>query len=237
MIKVLIVDDDPMVAEFNKRYLEELEGFTLVDVVHSPDAAQDVLQKKKVDLLLLDNFMPGRTGLELIRHLRTLQTRLDVIFITAASDANTIRDALSFGAFDYLIKPFEFDRFKQALLRYKGKWDLLTNQEVFNQKELDQQILHEQQHQAMEAESLPKGLTKATLKVVMDAIQLKKSDSFSTEDIAEITQISRVSIRKYLKFLKSIGVLGERMTYGTIGRPIYQYVYKEMNVDVLSKYY
>ncbi|MGD7055229.1 response regulator [Sutcliffiella horikoshii] len=235
MIKVLIVEDDPMVAEFNKRYLEELDGFTLVDVVHSPDAAQEVLKKKEVDLLLLDNFMPGKTGLELIRNLRALQTRLDVIFITAASDAETIRAALSYGAFDYLIKPFEFDRFKQALLRYKGKVDLLSNQQVFNQKELDQQILHEQ-HQVMEAESLPKGLTKATLKVVMDAIQVKKSNSFSTEDIAEITQISRVSIRKYLKFLKSIGVLGERMTYGTIGRPIYQYVYKEMNADILSKY-
>ncbi len=237
MIKVLIVDDDPMVAEFNKRYLEELEGFTLVDVVHSPDAAQEVLKDKDVDLLLLDNFMPGKTGLELIRNVRALQTRLDVIFITAASDAETIRAALSYGAFDYLIKPFEFERFKQALLRYRGKVDLLSNQQVFNQKELDQQILYEQQHQAMEAESLPKGLTKATLKVVMDAIQLKKSNSFSTEDIAEITQISRVSVRKYLKFLKSIGVLGERMTYGTIGRPIYQYVYKEMNADLLSKYY
>jgi CitB family two-component system response regulator MalR len=236
MIKVLILDDDPMVAEFNKRYLEELDGFALVDIVHTPDAAQNVLQKKEVDLLLLDNFMPGKTGLELMRNLRTAQARLDVIFITAASDAQTIQSALSYGAFDYLIKPFEFDRFKQALLRYKDKWTLLSNQHVFNQIELDQRILH-QQHQAIEAESLPKGLTKATLKVVMDAIQLKKSDSFSTEDIAEITQISRVSIRKYLKFLKSIGVLGERMTYGTIGRPIYQYVYKEMNVDVLSKYY
>ncbi|WP_339147465.1 MULTISPECIES: response regulator [unclassified Sutcliffiella] len=236
MIKVLILDDDPMVAEFNKRYLEELDGFALVDIVHTPDAAQNVLQKKEVDLLLLDNFMPGKTGLELMRNLRAAQARLDVIFITAASDAQTIQSALSYGAFDYLIKPFEFDRFKQALLRYKDKWTLLSNQHVFNQIELDQRILH-QKHQAIEAESLPKGLTKATLKVVMDAIQLKKSDSFSTEDIAEITQISRVSIRKYLKFLKSIGVLGERMTYGTIGRPIYQYVYKEMNVDVLSKYY
>ncbi|MCM3619073.1 response regulator [Sutcliffiella horikoshii] len=236
MIKVLILEDDPMVAEFNKRYLEELEGFALVAIAHTPDAAIEILQKKEVDLLLLDNFMPGKTGLELLRNLRTAQARLDVIFITAASDAPTIRTALSYGAFDYLIKPFEFDRFKQALLRYKDKWTLLSNQQVFNQKELDQQILH-QQHKTTEVENLPKGLTKATLKVVMDAIQMKKSDSFSTEEISEITQISRVSIRKYLKFLKSIGVLGERMTYGTIGRPIYQYVYKEMNVDVLSKYY
>ncbi|KMJ58749.1 transcriptional regulator [Bacillus sp. LL01] len=236
MIKVLILDDDPMVAEFNKRYLEELDGFILVDIVHTPDAAQEVLQNKEVDLILLDNFMPGQTGLELLRNLRVIQARTDVIFITAASDAQTIQSALNYGAFDYLIKPFEFDRFKQALLRYKEKWTLLSEQKVFSQKELDQQILH-QQHQAMEMDNLPKGLTKATLKVVMDAIQLKKYDSFSTEDIAEITQISRVSIRKYLKFLKSIGVLGERMTYGTIGRPIYQYVYKEMNVDILSKYY
>jgi CitB family two-component system response regulator MalR len=233
---VLILDDDPMVAEFNKRYLQELEGFAIVDIVHTAKDADLSLQKNEVDLILLDNFMPGKTGIELLQKIRETQAKTDVIFITAASDSKTIQSALRYGAFDYLIKPFEFERFQQALLRYKDKWKLLKRQNVLSQKELDQQILH-QEKELIEAAGLPKGLTKATLKVVMDAVKIKKLEPFSTEDIAELTQISRVSIRKYLKFLNDIGVLGERMTYGTIGRPIYQYVYKEMNSDVLSKYF
>jgi CitB family two-component system response regulator MalR len=234
MIKVLILDDDPMVAEFNKRYLEEIEGFILIDTVHSVREALVVLQEKEVDLLLLDNFMPGESGIELLRQIRDKGTITDVIFITAASDTETIQTALRYGALDYLIKPFDFDRFNQALTRYREKRSLLKKQKVISQEVLDNQILNQERKVATTA--LPKGLTKATLQVVVHAIKERKEAPFSTEEIAEITEISRVSIRKYLRFLKDIGVLGERMTYGTIGRPIYLYVYSEINSEILTKY-
>ncbi len=234
MIKVLILDDDPMVAEFNKRYLDELKGFRLLAISHSVQEALEVMKEKEVDLLLLDNFMPGETGLELLRKIREKDQDTDVIFITAASDTETIQKALRYGAFDYLIKPFEFDRFKQALISYSDKQTLFNKRKSVSQAELDEKCLNQDYDGC--TGSLPKGLTQATLQVVVNAIMELKSEPFSTEDVVERTDISRVSVRKYLKFLKEIGLLGERMTYGTIGRPIYLYVYSEVNSPALKKY-
>ncbi len=63
MIKVIIVEDDPMVAELNKRYIELVEGFEVQAVLHSADAALQMLDTCAVDLVLLDIFMPGMNGM------------------------------------------------------------------------------------------------------------------------------------------------------------------------------
>lgn len=70
MIRVLIVEDDPMVAEFNKRYLEQVEGFQLVSVVSSVNEALNLLEKQTIDLILLDIFIPGMNGLDLLLLIR-----------------------------------------------------------------------------------------------------------------------------------------------------------------------
>ncbi len=65
MIKVLIVEDDPMVAMLNTHYLEQVGGFELVQAVNSVKSAIEVLEESRVDLVLLDIFMPEETGFEL----------------------------------------------------------------------------------------------------------------------------------------------------------------------------
>ncbi|MFC0560588.1 response regulator [Halalkalibacter alkalisediminis] len=226
MIKVLILDDDPMVAEFNKRYLNEVEGYELAAMAKSFTEAMEVIKTVDIDLLLLDIYMAGKNGLELLQHIRTKNKwKIDVILVTAADDVDSIQTALRYGAVDYIIKPFEFERFNQALTTYREKYHLLNKQNSFNQAELDRKILH--QNESKHA-SLPKGLTPNTLKVIVDAILEKRDEPFSTDEIAERVQVSRVSVRKYIKFLKEMGVLGERMTYGAIGRPVYLYVNKDL---------
>ncbi|KHF39497.1 response regulator [Halalkalibacter okhensis] len=226
MIKVLILDDDPMVAEFNKRYLQEVDGFELVAIAKSFNEALDVIKQEKVDLLLLDIYMAGKSGLDLLQHIRTKDKwEIDVILVTAADDVDSIQTALRYGAVDYIIKPFEFERFNQALTTYREKHYLLNKQNSLKQEELDRKILHKNEKKQM---SLPKGLTTNTLQVIVSAILHKKEEPFSTDEIAETVQVSRVSVRKYIKYLKEIGVLGERMTYGAIGRPVYLYVNKDL---------
>lgn len=234
MINVLIVEDDPMVAEFNKRYLSKVEGFQLVDIAGSVEEATKLMEEKEngIDLILLDVYMPGENGLDMLSTIRKKGLPIDVILITAATDTENIQSALHYGAIDYLIKPFEFARFKQALMRYKEKFEILHKRERLNQKELDQKLLNSEREKMMEDKVLPKGLTKSTLLIIIDTI--KKVKSFSTDDIAESTGISRVSVRKYLMFLVDIDVLEETLTYG-IGRPVYQYSYKG-NSDILDAY-
>jgi two-component system, CitB family, response regulator MalR len=227
MIKVLIVEDDPMVAEFNKRYLKEMKGFHLSGIVHNVRDAREFLNKEQVNLILLDVYMPGATGLELLHFIREQEIAVDVILITAAADTEKIQTALRLGAVDYLIKPFEFERFSQALVQYKDKYTFFEKSRIFNQEELDERILHSEQRPSGELIiDLPKGLTSSTLQNIIDVIKSKEGSLFSTDDIAESTLISRVSVRKYLKYLTHLGVLEESLTYG-IGRPVYFYTLKK----------
>lgn len=234
MIKVLIVEDDPMVAEFNKRYLEQVGGFRLVEIAHSVDEALTVLEQKEIDLILLDIFMPGMNGLELLSQIRKLGKGVDVIVVSAARDSYSIKKALQFGAVDYLIKPFEFDRFYEALMAYRIRTSLMKEQDKLSQAELDKQIF--QKDFPIKSKELPKGLTRDTLKLVWDRIQETKEELFSTEEIAQRVGISRVSMRKYLSFLADIGVIKTEVFYGSVGRPVYKHRYLPSKGDII-KYY
>ncbi|TCN26783.1 response regulator [Mesobacillus foraminis] len=226
MIKVLIVEDDPMVAELNKRYLMEVEGFLHGGSVETAEAAIEFINRESIDLVLLDVYMPGGNGLEFLTYVRERKLQVDVIMITAASDAEKIQTALRYGAADYLIKPFEFERFQQALSKYKEKRDFFQQNTSVMQKELDEKILGpEQREQGDRSEVLPKGLTKSTLQSVIQVIQKRGGTPFSTDELAEDTGISKVSVRKYLKFLTEENILEESLTYG-IGRPVYLYKWK-----------
>lgn len=220
MIRVVIVEDDPMVAEFNKRYLEMVEGFELAAMANSADEALLVLNKDEIDLVLLDIFMPGMNGLELLTKIRTAGKGVDVIIVTAACDSSSIKTALRFGAMDYIIKPFEFERLNAALTDYRDLVKLMQAQERINQLELDNCILYKEQPGAA---SIPKGIDRNTLKNTWEKVRDLRQVAFSTEEMAGYVGISRVSMRKYLDFLKNIGILNLEIAYGTVGRPVYRY--------------
>lgn len=236
MIKVLIVEDDPMVAEINKRFLQDMKGFRLSGMVHNVKDAITFLQKESVELILLDVYMPGDSGLVLLKYIREHHLETDVILITAAGEKDKVQTALRLGAVDYLIKPFEFDRFQQALLKFQDKYMFFASHSVLKQEDLDDRILSTEQTQVEEPIiDLPKGLTSSTLQVVVEMMKTKGTHPFSTDDISESTYISRVSVRKYLKFLTQLGVLKESLTYG-IGRPVYLYTLQVEKLNQVDMY-
>lgn len=232
MIQVLIVEDDPMVAEFNRRYLAKIPGFTVAAVAKSAAETQAILEKQEIDLMLLDIFMPGTNGLELLARLRKKDKSIDFIVISAACDSLTIKKALRYGAVDYLIKPFEFERFETALCAYRDRVRLMKNQRVLNQHELDQHILYKEpavQHE------LPKGIDRSTLKVVWECVAGKK-DVFTTKAVAESVGVSRVSMRKYLDFLTKLELLSREVAFGAVGRPVCQYRVLHTGETIMKRY-
>jgi CitB family two-component system response regulator MalR len=234
MINVLIVEDDPMVAEINKQYLAKIAGFRLAGTVNSVAEAIRFLGKNVIQLILLDIFMPGKQGLELLAYLRKNNLEIDVIIISAASDLERIKRALRFGVVDYLIKPFEFERFNAALATYLEQTRFIDKKDSVSQQELDQLLLH--RDEAVIVEELPKGLTKDTLKQVWEAIHQLKDGPFSTDEVANAIGISRVSARKYLNFLKDLGVLEVKVIYGTVGRPVYQHQYNKFKEHLIKNF-
>ncbi|WP_226659146.1 response regulator [Guptibacillus hwajinpoensis] len=240
MIQVMIVEDDPMVAQLNKRYIEQMDDFMPSHLAKSAKEALATLASTNIDLVLLDVYMPGDDGIKFLKLVREQNRDVDVILVTAASEITHIQQALRLGAIDYLIKPFEFDRFQEALLNYKRNYYKLNHKEQMNQKELDHMLrsTHPVPNEVQlpsEDHSLPKGLTKNTLETIYTTILSLKTTPFSTDEIATTTNISRVSVRKYLKFLSSIGYLKETLTYG-VGRPIYQYAINPDKQSTIQHY-
>nr|WP_295972649.1 response regulator [uncultured Bacillus sp.] len=234
MINVLIVEDDPMVIEFNKRYLNQVEGFKLVAAVRSFEEAIEVLKNRKIQLILLDIYLPGLSGLELLAQMRKAGGEIDVIIVSAASDIQTIKKALQYGAVDYLIKPFEFERFRSALKDYKQRQSLINQKQELNQSELD--LLIHTKEQRRVSSQLPKGLDKNTLKKIWAQIIEMKDQEFSTSELVRFVGISRVSMRKYLQFLHDIDALRMNIDYGSVGRPIYKYRHTADGNDRIDQY-
>ena len=75
---------------------------------------ENFLKDHQVDLILLDVYMGKETGLDMLVELRKADDPVDVIVITAANDKESVQTALRYGAVDYLIKPFSFERFQDA---------------------------------------------------------------------------------------------------------------------------
>lgn len=219
MINVMIIDDDPMVAEFNRRYVELVDGFRVVKTVHQATSALQELEQQPIDLILLDVFMPGINGLDFLVQLRQAANDIGVIVISAACDGQSIKKALQFGAADYIIKPFEFERLQTALTTYKQRDNLVADSRL-SQDDLDRCLLPQPQTDSL---PVPKGIDRNTLLTAWKQIETIQSSSFSTEELAQSIGISRISMRKYLEFLQNINVLKMELVYGTVGRPIYKY--------------
>lgn len=235
MINVLIVDDDPMVAELNKYYLSQVSGFHCQATVATLSQARALLADASVsiDLVLLDIYMQQENGLDLLPGLRELGEKTDVIIISSASDVNTVQKALHYGVVDYLIKPFQFSRFKEALSHYRQQSQILAQRE-FSQADVDS--LLRRQPGGQESKKLPKGLTSITLSTVCEWIEQQHDSEFSTDNLANAIGISRVSCRKYLIYLAESGILGTRILYGATGRPVYLYQLKPDAIAMLKEH-
>ena len=105
MIRTIIIEDDPMVAQINCQYLQPLGDFQIDGIFNSGAAAQEYLKENEADLAIVDIYMPGMNGIELLRWIRGDHRNLSVIMVTAATEIQTVAEALQLGIVDYLIKP------------------------------------------------------------------------------------------------------------------------------------
>jgi CitB family two-component system response regulator MalR len=237
MIRVVLVDDEPMVAELNRIYVERVADFKVVATARSAEEGLQALQAQPVDLLLLDIFMAGQTGMDLMAEIRRLGLDVDVIFVTAARDAKTIGKALKLGAVDYLIKPFEFERLQQALEGYRETHRMVHTEQSLSQTVLDA-ALSRRPRELLGGPDLPKGLDRATLGRICQAILGLPEDGawFTSEELSGQVGISRVSVRKYLEFLCGRKVLRMEPSYGGMGRPVHRFSLQAIRMDEFRRF-
>lgn len=222
MIHVLIVEDDPMVTELNKKYLQMISGFKLVGQVKNGEEALHFIHDTPVSLLLLDVFMPKLNGLELLQHIRTSYPKIDIIMVTAACDTENIQSALRLGVIDYIVKPFTFERFRIALVTYQERVRLLNSTQVLDQKQLDHRIFAKSPENI---KSLPKGIEPDTLKNIQEILASYHSD-FAMSDLTALSTLSRISLKKYIDYLEEIGEIESYLAHLSVGRPVRMYSIK-----------
>lgn len=219
MIRVLIVEDDFRVAEVHRAFVERISGFAIVGEARTAAEALDQVERTKPDLVLLDIYLPDRSGLEVLREMNAGGRRVDVIVITAAKDVETLREALHGGVLRYLVKPFQFNAFRENLESYAALRARLDQVGEVDQEEVDR--IYGLLRTATNT-TLPKGLSPTTLELVARAVR-EAPDDVSAVDVARATGISRVTSRRYLEHLVRSGVASISMRYGSAGRPEHRY--------------
>ena len=220
MYKVLIVEDDPMVAMINEQYIKRNKNFEIVGKCNDGISALDFLENNTVDLLILDVFMPKMDGFETLRQIRNKQITVDAIMVTAANERESLEEALHLGIVDYLVKPFTFDRFQMALEKYIAQNNALKDIETLNQKSIDHII----DNARKKSEDLyPKGIQEKTIELIMEYLKANKNRWFTGDEIAEKIKLTGVTVRRYMNYLAESGRVVGEMNYETGGRPCMRY--------------
>lgn len=237
MINVLIVDDDAMVAELNRLYVAKIAGFRCCATASMLHQAEELINdpQQEIDLVLLDVYMQQDSGLDLLPTIRASGRAIDIIMITSAADSATLHTSLRYGVVDYLIKPFQFPRFEEALLTWRKQRQQIDTQQFFEQSDVDR-LLHSGAPDTVDTNRLPKGLTAQTLRTICQWIDAHHEAEFSTDELSKAVKISRVSCRKYLIWLAQINILYTTIHYGVTGRPVYRYRLMTEQYGLLKQY-
>ncbi|MEB3101018.1 response regulator [Ferviditalea candida] len=225
-IRVVLVEDDPMVQEVNRMFIERVDGYEIVGTASDGVEGMQLIRRLQPDLVFLDIYMPVQDGLETLNQIRREQLNTDVIMITAAKDVSTVQGLLRLGVFDYIIKPFKFERVKQSLENYRAFQFGMEKEQQISQDRLDH-ILHKSGPAALEERKpdtaeLPKGLNALTLKQVL-GLMGERQKPLSAEEVADGIGVARVTARRYLDYLEKTGKVSLDIQYGGVGRPVNRY--------------
>jgi len=218
-IKVLIVDDDPMVADINKNYTEAVEGFCVIGIAKNGKDAIDQMNTRDIDLVILDIYLPEINGVDVLSLIRREEKNIDVIMITAADDSVTVSRVLRQGVVAYITKPFKFDRYRLVLENYRRHKQTIQQKSNLEQSDIDI-MLATPVH--VEKQVTPKNFHVQTLTLITNYL-LSCREPISAEELASGVGISRVTCRRYLEYLVNEGQLQMDLCYISVGRPIHRF--------------
>lgn len=125
MIHCIAIDDEPLALQLISEYCSKISFLKLEKIFTNTDEANAYLQNNTVDLLFLDIQMPDINGMQFYKN---LSKKPPVIFTTAYKDFAA--EGFNVDAVDYLLKPFEYDRFLKACYKANEYLDFISSQEL-----------------------------------------------------------------------------------------------------------
>ncbi len=129
MLKMILADDEPMITRGIQMLLDwQALGIEIVETYTDGKSAMQGILEHEPDLAVLDISMPHKTGIEILRDIKTLKCKTKVIFLSGFQDFSYAQDALRYGASDYLLKPVKKDSLLQAITKCTNQKDKITPQ-------------------------------------------------------------------------------------------------------------
>jgi response regulator of citrate/malate metabolism len=219
VIRVLVVEDEPVAAEAHRAYVDRTPGFTTAAVAGTGAAALDALARRPVDLVLLDMNLPDGHGIDLCRRIRGTRAQVDVLAVTSARELATVRAAAAHGVVGYLLKPFTYPALRDRLVAYAEYHARLhAGGDAAGQDDVDRVLGGVRPSRPA---PLPKGMGRETLDAVVAAV--RGADGLSAGETAELIGASRITARRYLEYLADAGLVDRAPRYGAAGRPEFEY--------------
>ena len=225
-MKILMIEDEPLIQRIHQGYLHKIDATYQIVGSKDLDEARQYLKNDDIDLILLDIPLKGAHGLDLLSEIDRLTKVPDVIIISAATQSQFAQQAMQAGVIDYLIKPFTFERFQQAILKWQQKRSMLQ-QEFIDQASLD--ALFQPTVTNNPTIEIEKGLSKDTLIQILNHLT-NRQVSFTIQELATELSLSHVSIRKYIQFLEQHQILTSETIYLKVGRPHQRYHLQESQI-------
>jgi response regulator of citrate/malate metabolism len=228
MITVLIVEDEPLIAEAHRTYLGRLEGFSVAGVAHTARdamraASEATMTEAPIDLVLLDIGLPDASGIALASGLSGLRPAPDIIAITSERDLEMVRAAVGHGALAYLLKPFTFAAFRDRLDRYRRYREALpAGTDAASQAEVDRALA---ELRVSDRTAAPKGAAPGTNDEIARAVR-DSVDGITADEVAKQVGVSRVTAWRYLERLADEGTVTRQTDYGKAGRPKTRYQWR-----------
>jgi len=218
-IQVLVVEDDVMVAEVIIGFLDRVGQVHVVDHSETLLKSKELLKRKQIDLVLLDLYLPDVNGIDLLKWIRLNDIDVDVILITADKQIESIKEARKYGVKDYLVKPFKYKRFEQAISNYRSEVMKLKGLESVDQLTIDV-LMHNKELEPQE------GVNKTYDRIL---VYLKEHypNGYTSSEIAEALGVSRITARRYLENMEYLKVVELELYYGAVGRPQNKFSYKK----------
>ena len=228
-MRVLIVEDDPMVRTINKGYLKRIDQNIKIYEASTIEEAKAVLNSEQINLILLDVYLGEGRGPDLLAWARASALDLEVVLITADNSYETVATVFRLGAVDYLIKPFSYERFCEAIHKVRQKRTAFSEKAKVEQEDIDKMLSSRPnavKEMATERDVLSeKGINPMTYALVKDAL-LNAGKKQTAQEIASATNLARVTVRRYLEHMVGTNEVEEELNYGKIGRPNKYYLWK-----------
>jgi response regulator of citrate/malate metabolism len=215
-IHLLIVEPDSIALFSTEQMIRYFDNFLIVDRVETVEDALEKLKVVPIDLVVIG----GRMCDEKWKDIKKVSGGAQIIFITQDPSCEFIQDAIKEGVWDVILRPVEPERLRFSLEMFQYRFSNIRALETpVLQDKLDAIFFPREHRQDAIGGTIRNS---EMLSKVMNLI--KDNDGLqSAGEIAEVLNVSRITVRKYCEALVNTGKLRVRNKYQTKGRPIKQY--------------